>query len=48
MHEAIPGAEILVVPEGSHTAPLERPHMVDHAIVEFLARRLAAATTAAA
>ncbi len=40
MHEQIPEAELLVVHEGSHTAPLERPDYVNRAIVAFLRRRV--------
>ncbi len=38
MAEAIPGAEYLFVPGGSHTAPLERPELINDAIVGFLKR----------
>ena len=37
MHHAIPGSRFLVVEQGSHTAPIERPRLVTDAIVEFLA-----------
>ena len=40
MADAIPGAELLVVPAGSHTAPLERPELVGRTVREFLARRV--------
>ena len=40
MVDAIPGAELLVVPAGSHTAPLERPELVGRTVREFLARRV--------
>jgi len=40
MAEAIPDAELLEIPNGSHTAPLERPHLIDFTIREFLARRV--------
>jgi pimeloyl-ACP methyl ester carboxylesterase len=40
MAEAIPDAELLEVPDGSHTAPLERPQLVDNAIREFISRRI--------
>jgi pimeloyl-ACP methyl ester carboxylesterase len=40
MAEAIPGAELLVVERGSHTAPLERPELVGTSVTEFLARRV--------
>jgi pimeloyl-ACP methyl ester carboxylesterase len=38
MHEAIPGAELLEVEHGSHTAPIERPHYVDAHVRDFLRR----------
>lgn len=41
--ELIPKAEYLFVPRGSHTAPLERPGMVNHAIDRFLRERVDAA-----
>ncbi len=40
MAEHIPGAEFLFVPGGSHTAPLERPGMVNHAVDRFLRQRV--------
>lgn len=40
MYEAIPGAELLMIEPGTHTAPIERPEEVDRAVVEFLRRRL--------
>ncbi len=40
MHEQIPGAELLLIEGGSHTAPLERPHLVDETVLDFLSRRL--------
>lgn len=43
MAAAIPGADLLVVEDGSHTAPLERPDLVGQAIGDFLARRVDAA-----
>jgi pimeloyl-ACP methyl ester carboxylesterase len=36
MARAIPAAELLVVEDGSHTAPIERPHLVNEAIARFL------------
>jgi pimeloyl-ACP methyl ester carboxylesterase len=38
MHEKIPGSQMLVVEGGSHTAPIERPDLVTHAVLELLAR----------
>lgn len=40
MAGAIPGAELLEIPQASHTAPIERPHLVDSTIREFVARRV--------
>jgi pimeloyl-ACP methyl ester carboxylesterase len=40
MAELIPDAELFVVADGSHTAPLERPEEVDAAVRDFLARRV--------
>jgi pimeloyl-ACP methyl ester carboxylesterase len=40
MAAAIPGAELLEVPNASHTAPIERPHLVDETIRDFMTRRI--------
>ena len=40
MAEAIPGAELLEIPNASHTAPIERPNLVDWTVRDFLARRV--------
>ncbi len=40
MAEAIPGSELLEIPNGSHTAPIERPHLVDWTVRDFLHRRI--------
>ena len=40
--DAIPDAELLMVENGSHTAPLERPDLVDEVVLDFLARCFAA------
>lgn len=40
MAEAIPGAELLEIEDGTHTAPIERPERVGAAVTEFLARRV--------
>jgi pimeloyl-ACP methyl ester carboxylesterase len=40
MAEAIPQAELLEIPNASHTAPIERPHLVDWMIRDFFARRI--------
>jgi pimeloyl-ACP methyl ester carboxylesterase len=38
MHEAIPGSELLIVPGGTHVAPLEAPALVSERMLELLAR----------
>ena len=40
MAEAIPDAELLEIPNASHTAPIERPHLVDWTIRDFISRRV--------
>jgi pimeloyl-ACP methyl ester carboxylesterase len=40
MHEAIPGSELLVLPEGTHTGPLEYPLLVRDRVEAFLAGRV--------
>ena len=40
MAEQIPNAELLEIPNGSHTAPIEHPHLVDWTIRDFLSRRI--------
>jgi len=40
MASAIPGAELLEIPNASHTAPIERPHLVDWTVRDFMARRV--------
>lgn len=40
MASAIPAAELLEVPNASHTAPIERPHLVDWTIRDFIARKV--------
>jgi len=40
MAAAIPGAELLEIPNASHTAPIERPHLVDWTIRDFMTRRI--------
>lgn len=37
---AVPGAEWLEIEDGSHTAPIERPELVNDAISSFLERRV--------
>jgi pimeloyl-ACP methyl ester carboxylesterase len=40
MAHAIPHSELLIVPGGSHTAPLEQPQLIGDAIERFLTERL--------
>ena len=40
MATAIPAAELLEIPNASHTAPIERPHLVNGTINDFLSRRV--------
>jgi pimeloyl-ACP methyl ester carboxylesterase len=40
MADAIPGAELLEIEGASHTAPIERPHLVDTTVRDFVARRI--------
>jgi pimeloyl-ACP methyl ester carboxylesterase len=40
MHAAIPGAELLVLPAGTHTGPLEHPELVSLRLEKFLAQRV--------
>lgn len=37
---AVPGAELLEIPNASHTAPIEHPQLVDATVRDFLARRI--------
>ena len=37
---AIPGAEILEIPNASHTAPIEHPQLVSSTVRDFLSRRI--------
>jgi pimeloyl-ACP methyl ester carboxylesterase len=39
MARLIPGAELLPVPEGSHTAPIEQPEKVNARVLGFLEAR---------
>jgi pimeloyl-ACP methyl ester carboxylesterase len=43
---AIPGAELLEIPNASHTSPLEHPHLVNFTVHDFLVRRIDGATDA--
>lgn len=40
MAGAIPDAKLLEIPDGSHTAPIERPQLVGDCVGEFLATRI--------
>ncbi len=40
MADAIPGSEMMIVPGGSHTAPLEQPTMVNERLHRFLDQRI--------
>lgn len=40
MAGAIPGAELLLIEAGSHTAPIERPKLVGETVADFLSRRV--------
>lgn len=42
MHEAIPGSELLVLPGGTHVAPLEHPALLSDRVRAFLARHYGA------
>jgi pimeloyl-ACP methyl ester carboxylesterase len=41
---AIPDAELLEIPNASHTAPIEHPHLVNFTIRDFLSRRIDSAS----
>ncbi len=41
----IPGAELMMVPQGSHTAPLESPQLVELRVERFLRERLGLAAS---
>ncbi|GEJ58434.1 alpha/beta fold hydrolase [Anaeromyxobacter diazotrophicus] len=43
MHAAIPGSELLVLPDATHTGPLERPELVGERVERFLAEHAAPA-----
>ncbi|MEO0813625.1 MAG: alpha/beta hydrolase, partial [Myxococcota bacterium] len=47
MARMIPQAELLVVPNGSHVAPLEEPELVGERVRGFLAQHQSAAASAA-
>jgi pimeloyl-ACP methyl ester carboxylesterase len=41
MADAIPDSELVVLPDGSHTAPLEHPERVEQAVASYFARHFA-------
>lgn len=43
MAQAIPGSEFLLVPQGSHTAPLEQPELIELRVERFIHERIAPA-----
>lgn len=43
MAEAIPGSEFMIVPHGTHTAPLEQPELIGERVERFLRTRIAGA-----
>jgi pimeloyl-ACP methyl ester carboxylesterase len=43
MHEAIPGSDLLVLPGGTHTGPLEHGLLVRRRLERFLSERVVAA-----
>jgi len=45
MAARIPGSELLLIPDGTHTAPLEAPGLVELRVERFLRERLGVATT---
>jgi pimeloyl-ACP methyl ester carboxylesterase len=40
MSEAIPNAQLLMIDDGSHTAPIERPELVNDTVIEFIEHRV--------
>jgi pimeloyl-ACP methyl ester carboxylesterase len=42
MARSIPGSELLVVEDGSHTTPIERPQLVGDRVLRFLRERVRA------
>jgi pimeloyl-ACP methyl ester carboxylesterase len=48
MADAIPGSEMMIVPQGSHTAPLEQPELVARRVERFLKGRVLRAERASA
>lgn len=45
MAATIPAAELLDIADASHTAPIERPQLVDDAVRDFLSRRIDSAAS---
>jgi pimeloyl-ACP methyl ester carboxylesterase len=48
MHAAIPGSELLVLADATHTGPLERPEVVGERLERFLAEHAGPAPRARA
>lgn len=46
MAQLVPGAELLIVEDGSHTTPIERPQLVTDTVGRFLRTRVRPATAA--
>ena len=44
---AVPHAELLEIPNASHTAPIEHPHLVNFTVRDFLTRRIDSLTDSA-
>ena len=45
LQDGLPNAQVAVLPGTSHAAPLERPDLVNHLILDFLIRASANAST---
>jgi pimeloyl-ACP methyl ester carboxylesterase len=45
MHDRIPGSELLTIPGGTHTAPIEQPELLELRLERFLGRLEGAART---
>lgn len=45
-HEALPDADLVIIPKSGHSAPIEQPGAVNQALTSFLARQSAAESTA--
>ena len=40
LYQIIPNAELLEIPDASHTAPIERPQLLGSTVRDFMARRI--------